>query len=407
MRKIKYGLSALCVAALAMSASAVTGKVGELKMIGQSPFADGLGGNENGVYRIPAMAVSTGNVAIAVYDCRYWSSYDLPGAIDLAENYSADRGLTWEKPRVAVDVPNTDTKPVAVDVNIGDPCVVYMPKSDRFLVMGMTGGGLAGSHKDGKSVTDIMVATRGTGRDDKWEGMRLVRDEILAAMRAVDPKLNTDPDKIRGILEGPGHGIVQRKTVYDRDGNVLMKAGTVVIPMQYFPNNDFANSPRGFAVYSEDDGQTWKATRITTPIHPAQENCIVELDDGTWLMMCKGYNREFFRTRDFVHWTWENYIKPSCWVQGSCLKVGTGADGRGLYAACFSPANRADITVYFGRDVCERPRGIEWDQGSVNIYPQTTGGYSYNSLFMVDDHTLGILFEAFGHIYWRTLEIEQ
>lgn len=94
-------------------------------------------------------------------------------------------------------------------------------------------------------------------------------------------------------------------------------------------------------------------------------------------------------------------------MQGSCLKVGTGADGRGLYAACFSPADRADITVYFGRDVCERPRGIEWDQGSVNVYPQSTGGYSYNSLFMVDDHTLGILFEAFGHIYCRTLEIQQ
>lgn len=385
----------------------MAGVLGELTMIGEKPCADGLGGNENGVYRIPAVAVSTNGEAVAVYDCRYWNSCDLPGAIDLAENYSSDWGRTWSKPRLAVDVPNTDQNPVGVDVNIGDPCVVYMPKSNRFLVMGITGGGLAQSHVDGKSVTDLMIATRGAGPDDKWEGMRLIRDEILAAMKEADPGLETDPDKIRAILQGPGHGIVQRKTVYDDKGNVIMKAGTVVIPMQYFPTSDFAYAPRGFAVYSEDEGQTWKATKITTPIHPAQENCIVELDDGTWLMMCKGFNREFFRTRDFKCWTWENYIKPSCWVQGSCLKVGTGKDGRGRYVSVFSPAGRSDITVHFGRDVCEAARGIEWDEGKVNIYPQSTGGYSYNSLIMVDDKTLGILFESFGHIYWRTLEITE
>lgn len=395
----------MVAAALGAVLEASAGALGELVMLGDGPFADGLGGNANGVYRIPAVAVSTGNVAIAVYDCRYWNSADLPQAIDLAENYSPDRGRTWSRPQLAVDVPNTDTQAVACDVNIGDPCLVYLPGSNRFMVMGMTGGGLAGSHKDGKSVTDVMIAYRGANPLDKWTGMRLVRDEILAALKAADPGLETDPDKIRGILQGPGHAIVQRKTVYDVNGNVIMKAGTVVFPMQYFPTDDFANAPRGFAVYTEDEGATWKATRITTPIHPAQENCIVELDDGTWLMMCKGFNREFFRTRDFSRWTWENYISPSAWVQGSCLKIGTGEDGRGRYAACFSPAGRANITVYFGRDVCEAPKGISWDLGSVNIYPEPTGGYSYNSLIMVDDRTLGILFESHGHIYWRTLEL--
>lgn len=387
----------------------VQGKVRNMdpiRVLAFKPVADGLGGNDNGVYRIPALAVSDDGVALAVYDCRYWSSYDLPGAIDLAENYSCDFGDTWTAPRLAVDVANTDRVAVDKEVNIGDPCLVYVPGDDKFMVMGITGGGLAQSHVDGKSVTDLMVGVRGTRASDKWEDLRLVKGDILAAMAAVDPEVEVDENKIRTILEGPGHGIVQRKTVTDAEGKVLMRAGTVIFPMQYFPTSDFAYAPKCFAVYTEDLGQTWRATKITPEGHPAQENCVVELDDGSWVMMCKGFKREFFRTRDFVNWTWEQSLEPSAWVQGSILRLGTAKDGRGRYAACFSPAGRADITLHFGRDnsAGEGP-GIIFDCGKENIFPETTCGYSYNSLIMTDEHTIGILFESKGRIYWRTLDV--
>ena len=55
----------------------------ELVQIANMPYDDGLGDASSGVYRIPAMAKSTNGVIVAVYDCRYNSSGDLPNVIDL------------------------------------------------------------------------------------------------------------------------------------------------------------------------------------------------------------------------------------------------------------------------------------------------------------------------------------
>ena len=384
----------------------------ELVQIANKPYDDELGNASGGVYRIPAMAKSTNGVIVAVYDCRYNNAGDLPNVIDLAENWSGDNGTTWSKPRVAVDVPNTNNYQKVC--NIGDPCIVYDPAGDKFWLMAITGGGLASSHKDGVSVADVVLYTRGTGENDTWQewaggpegNRRSVKQMILNSLADVEGnETYRDENQIRGILQGPGHGIVQRQTVYAADGEtVLMPAGAIVFPMQYFPKtSNWSQESRVFAVYSTDGGETWKSTKLSTGDTVAQENCIAELDDGSWIMIAKGYARQVFRTKDFVNWVWDYTISPSEWVQGSCLRIGTGWDGKSRYAACFTTASsRSNVTLHFGRDTsCDAgaTRGVEWDLGRQIVYPGATGGKSYNSLVMLDSSTLAILIEIDGHIY--------
>ena len=383
--------------------------------LANTPYADGMeDAGSSGIYRIPAIAKATNGVVVALYDCRYTGGGDLPNKIDAAENWSGDSGYTWSVPKIGIDADNSGG--TGKQYNFGDPSILYDPASNRFWAMGITGGGLAGSHTDGVSVADVVLYTRGTGENDPWEewtggpegNTRSVKQMILDSLSAADDDAIGNEDEICGILQGPGHGMVQQKTVYAADGEtVLMPAGALVFPMQYFPTSDFYYAPRAFAAYSTDGGETWKATKLS-PSYPAQENCVMELDDGSWYMICKGFQRQLFRSTDYVNWTHVGALSPSAWVQGSCLRLGTGTDGKGRYVACFSPEGRENVTLYFGRDTtAAKPNGagIAWDLGSKIVYPGSTGGKGYNSLVMLDETTLGILIEAQNHIYLLTEDV--
>ena len=391
--------------------------------LADTPYNDGLGDNENGRYRIPAIAKSTDGVVVALYDCRYNNDGDLPNQIDLAESWSGDQGDSWSFPRIGIDVDNTSK--YGKQYNLGDPCILFDPIGNKFWAMGITGGGLRGYRYNGEIISDVVLYTRGTGKDDAWQpwtegpegNERSVKQMILNSLAVVMGDASyADEDNMVGILQGPGHGMVQQKTVYDSDGKtVLMPAGALVFPMQYFPTSDFNDAPLAFAVYSTDHGSTWNATKLTQSGYPAQENCVMELDDGTWYMICKGRDydtkenkRQLFRSTDYKNWTYCGELTPSEWVQGSCLKLGQGIDGKGRYAACFTVTyRRQDLTLHFGRDTTDDPdgNGIEWDCGTTNIYPGTTGNMSYNSLVMLDDKTLGVLFESKGHIELLTVDV--
>lgn len=383
------------------------GVTNTMTMLACKPRTDINKGADGGAYRIPAIAKSTNGVIVAIYDCRYNNSGDLPNAIDLAENWSGDNGETWAKPHVAVDVPNSDQQTVGKDTDMGDPCILYDLADDKFWVMGITGGGLSRSHVDNTPISDVVLYTRGTGMDAQWENRRSVKSELLAALVAVGETATAD-ESIKGILQGPGHGIVQRTET------PLMPAGALIFPMQYFPVNSNFYDSRTFAAYSKDGGATWQTTKLTDASVVAQENCIMELDDGSWYMVAKGYSRQLFRTTNYVDWKHVGSMSPSCWVQGTCIRIGVAVDGKSRYVACFtvstSPANRSHLTLHYGRDTTlEAPdgNGVAWDCGSWDIYPEATGGMSYNSLVMLDDSTLGVLFESHGHIYFRKVDVSE
>lgn len=388
-----------------------------MTMLASSPMLDSLGGGKNGGYRIPALAKATNGVVLAVYDCRYNSTADLPNAIDWAENWSGDNGTTWTKPRIAINVPNNGEQTVGKETDLTDPCILYDPTKNKFWIMGITGKGLSDGTRT-MTNSDVVVYSRGIGVSDVWENRRSVLEEIFSAMHNAGETATTDTS-IRGILQGPGHGIVQRRTVYDKDDKVLMPKGALIFPMQYFPVESNLWDSRTFAVYSTDSGETWKATKLTTSSIVAQENSIVELDDGSWYMIAKSstdnYSRQCFRTTDYVNWESVGGIYPSTWAQGSVLRLGAGSDGKSRYVACFATKHgetvfkREFIKLHFGKDATADGGTIVWDRDlDFNLYPEETGGsFAYSSMCMLDDTTLGVLLEPHGHIYFRKVDVSK
>ena len=376
------------------------------------------------IYRIPALATDGAGGVVAVYDVRYGSGdlgdFRLSG-IDLGESFSADFGRTWGKPRLAVDVDNFRAKDgsypygknqakITKEMDIGDAALLFDPEGERYWLMAITGGGLSYVGENSER-NDCVLYSRGVGPDAKWEGRRSVKADILEGIgRTANPG--------RGVLAGPGHGMVTQI------GRAGMPKGTLVFPVQAFVNNGTGDA-QCCAVYSTDGGKTWQTTGLTPKTlaqapHNAQENCVMELDDGSWLMMSKGGSwgagngrRLFFRTTDFKTWTQLADIPNVIHVQGSCLRIGTGADGVGRYVLAhqLDPDTRARLALVFGRDLtADNPdagqEGVDWDlENPLVIHAGATGGQGYVSLCLLDETTLGVLYEANNQIRFERIDL--
>ena len=374
------------------------------------------------IYRIPALATDGAGGVVAVYDVRYGGG-DLGDSrlsgIDLGESFSADFGRTWGKPRLAVDVDNfrandgsyplgADQARITKEMDIGDAAILFDPEGERYWLMAITGGGLSYAGTD-SARNDCVLYSRGADPDAPWEGRRSVKADILAGIgKSVHPG--------RGVLAGPGHGMVTRI------GRAGMPRGTLVFPVQAFVNGGTTNA-QCCAAYSTDGGETWQTTGLTPKTlaqapHNAQENCVMELDDGSWLMMSKGGNwsagrRLFFRTTDFKTWRQLASVPNVIHVQGSCLRIGVGADGVGRYVFAHQtdPGTRAGLALFFGRDITAAnpeagQEGVDWDlDNPLMLHAGETGGQGYVSLCLLDSETLGVLYETNNQIFFERIDL--
>ena len=419
-----------------------------ITLLANTPKMDGLGTNEKGRYRIPAVAKAANGLVVALYDCRYDNINDMPNTrIDPAGSFSFDGGNTWTSPAIQIDA-QAGTSLGEMSNSMTDPCILYDKTGDRFWVMGITGCGLSKT----AASSDVVLYTRGTGADDVWEPWtggpegngRSVQQIALDSLTNVDETAMADASCIKGILQGPGHGFAQRNDGTDATGAVIVPKGSLVFPMQYFPDGTVTRT-QNFALYSTDGGLSWRATKLTPKTTQegrncyAQEGCVVELDDGTWEYMAKygeydpnfdtAYegdgsddarkdSRLFFRTMDFKTWVFDGYHpSKSIRSQGSCLWLGDeikkAHGGASRYASCFStwgnyPAERrGGLKLFFGRDTSSEDGepGITWDCGEIEIRHEHTSACSYNSMVMLDDWTLGVVFESHGHIYLRKVDL--
>lgn len=378
-------------------------------------------------YRIPAIATDGEGMIQVAYDVRYGGG-DLGdfrcSGIDLGGNTSTDGGKTWSKPFLAVDAPNfrgpgdpqpKDRSKITKALDIGDAAMLYDPKTETFWLMGITGGGLSYVGGEGSPLNDCVLYTR-TRKENTWkawtggeDGGRSVKQMLITSLgrKTVTP----------GILQGPGHGLVTRHTRKEGD-TVLMPAGTLVFPMQGFINGGTGNA-QCFAAYSTDSGKTWQATGLTPYGTNAQENCVVELDDGSWLLMCKGGTwgagkgtRLFYRTTDFKQWNALKSDTNIIHVQGSALRIGTHTDGASRYVKChqLDPDTRARLTLIFGRDLTQKntaadSEGIAWDCGQLELHREATFAQGYNTLCLIDEKTLGVCYESYGIIWFERIDI--
>ncbi len=372
-------------------------------------------------YRIPAMATDGEGLVHVAYDVRYGGG-DLGdqrlSGLDLGGNLSRDYGKTWSTPFYAVNVLNfraadgswpygKDRAQITREMDIGDASMLYDPKTETFWLMGITGGGLVSSGGGQKNDCVLYTRHRTANQWTPWTGGPEGNARSIKAMLKME---SANP----GILQGPGHGTVTRV------GRGEMPAGTLLFPMQAFLKGGTSDA-QAFVAYSIDNGKTWQQSGLTTYGTNAQENSVVELDDGSWLMMCKGGTwgtgkgkRLFYRTTDFTSWSPLATDNNIIHVQGSILRLGTHSDGRSRYVKChqLDPDKRAQLTLIFGRDLTQEntsaaSEGIAWDCGSLELFHEATGLQGYNTLCMLDDTTLGVCYESRGIIWFERIDISE
>ena len=351
-----------------------------------------------------------------------------------------------------------------VSRDIGDPCIVYYPgnsaedteKQPCYFVMGITGGGLAGYGGKGCPLNGLALYKRTPGEASSWvpvfpndapSGMPdntsfkgIVLNALIEAGAHLDDEalLNcTTSDDLqqltRGVLQGPGHGFVTTIGHGTEGQPEYMPVGTIVFPMQWFydypaswteSSYTWTKKSYAFALYSTDGGKTWKSTRFVAPEYTGkrflppqdlgtQESSVCELDDGSWYLIAKHTSggRYCYRTTDFSRWVRQDVITPSNAVQGSILRLGKNAEGIGQYAMAYSVgANRSQLQILFGIDNTETGGGqaaINWGtHNPLTIHAGNTGNKSYNSMCLLDGgKTLGFLYEANMHIYFKRIDI--
>ncbi len=408
-------------------------------------------GDNHLIYRIPAMATNGKGEIVTAFDVRYGSGDSgdhRHSGIDLGGSHSTDGGVTWKKPYLAVDVSNlrgpnglwyngttgtdeeiytirneANRESITPDMDVGDPSMLYDPTTKTYWLMAITGGGLSENPNKNGDKSDVVLYKRATGAESTWGNRTSIKNALCEALGLTKTNTENADDLgwtgLKGILQGPGHGIVTSQ-------------GWLVFPMQYFGTD---GAQECFAAISKDNGTTWEATARTTE-RKAQENCIVELDDRSLYMMCKGFKddnganfsspgaRQFYRATPnepitSIAWTHVGSITQGIGeqaiphVQGSFLKIGKGRDGRSRYVLAHDlgpgGGNRSGLALVFGRDITAENAsgaGIAWDlEHYVMLHEDATDGEGYNSMCMIDENTLGIIYEAKHHIYFERIDI--
>lgn len=406
-------------------------------MVGDT--GDGVG---NGSFRIPSLVktrVGGRTRLIAAFDVRYRGLYN--GAGDCAQNgvhgsditvmYSDDGGATWtaaknkitgKKP--AIDVKNTygpdgnpssgATAAVDLDTDVCDPQLTVFP--DGTIYCGMTGGSGIIGRNWAKSNFRIF---KSTDHGETWE-----EDTNAASSYAKNWKASDMPTTPMSFnLTTPGHGIVLTKNV---PGVASMTTNIPVLPCQ--GGNTASGGTVYYGIYLAH-GSGIPSTWNCGPTHSSplckwnnnsiEEGQICQLDDGSLLMAAKkgGVVLSRFSAPSAPN-TWThvqdagNPFKGGAPCQVSILKIAEGtATTCGVVAVCQAlgssvnapnnaqGAGRGGIVVGFARDLTSKtttPANAPLDTSEcyfINIRDEKMSYFGYSDMVMIDDHTLGILYE--------------
>lgn len=303
-------------------------------------------------FRIPALITAKNGDIIALADARYKNGADLIHVrdIDIVMRRSRDNGKTWE--------------PIQKIAAFGNG----RPASDPSLVL---------HHKTG----DIFCFYNYMDQDKSKKEFRLFvqrsSDHGKTWSRALD---------ITDSLVQPGWGKLDFKFITSgrgcstRDGKIL---------------HTLVHLKHGvFVIVSEDHGRTWKT--LPTPVKPADESKIIELNDGTWMINSRvnGSGARWVHRSSDQGKTWQSekdmqLIDPSC--NGAIVRYSSTADGASKNRLLFSNANsaggRKNLTIKISYD-----EGRTWSEGKV-VDP---GNSAYSDMTVLADGSIGILYEP-GH----------
>ncbi|HTM49415.1 MAG TPA: sialidase family protein [Bryobacteraceae bacterium] len=340
----------------ALSAALLHG--GRVELSQSEVFRSGQDGYHT--YRIPALITTSRGTLLAFVEGRRQSRSD-SGDIDLLLKRSFDRGKTWSKAQVIADL-GADT--------IGNPAPVVDRRSGGIILLLTRNPGEVTE----KQIIDSAVETTRT---------------VWISRSADDGATWTPPVEITASVKepewtwyatGPGAGI-------------QLESGRLVIPCDHIVKGSKAR--HSHVIYSDDRGKSWKIGGIAD--EKTNESAVAELRDGSLLLNMRSYqgdNRRRIAISRDAGLTFSKaepdpaLIEPVC--QASLIRAvrpGKKSDGRLLFS---NPAalKRVRMTVRLSPD-----DGKTWPVSRV----LHEGPAAYSSLAVLNDGTIGILYERGEH----------
>ena len=330
-------------------------------------------------FRIPAIARATDGSLLAVYDMRYNSRRDLQEHMDIGLSRSTDGGITWADPVPIMDMGEWGGKPQKEN-GCSDPGILVDEETGEVFVTAMWTHGKPGTHQ-----------WTGNGSEP---GHDIHRSSQFMLIRSKDHGVTwSPPENLTESLKDPAWYLFA-----PAPGNgITMKDGTLVMPTQ---GRDAEGRPFSNITWSKDRGATW-----TVSAH-ARDNttecAVAELSDGSLLLNMRDNRnhrdksdtngRAMGVTKDLGK-TWTVHSadhgalpEPTCMASMISHIL---EDGR--HVLIFSnPRNRharKDMTIQLSFD-----DGVTWPEAHHLVLDEKGGAYS--SLVMIDDQTLGILYES-------------
>ena len=346
-------------------------------------------GSEESVsaFRIPALVTSKdGTTLLAAYDVRYKGAGDLQADIDVGMKRSTDGGKTWLPLQIIMDM-GTYGGLTEAENGIGDPCLLVDDNTGRIFCFAVWTHGHAGGRALSWAGTGFEIA-------DTPQYMMVYSDDNGATWcDPINITTQVKEDAWRMTFQGPGRGFTKSD-------------GTLIVPMQHQTANGALNSG---IMYSTDHGTTWHAhnyARATT-----SECTAIELNSGAIMLNMRdetgSKKRAVYVTSDLGQ-TWTKHATDATIIEPTCeaclLKVKAADNILGKDIVLFSnphdSADRKNMTIQASLDDAST-----WTH---SLMVDGGGGWGYSCLTMIDNQTVGILYESSrANIYFQAVPLTE
>ena len=311
-------------------------------------------------YRIPAVITAKDGSLVAVTDKRKYNEGDLPQDIDIVCNRSTDGGLTWSEP-------TTIALGTGYNHGFGD-CALAWSNDENGLIAAFVGGvGLWNSTPTNPIRSYI---SRSYDNGQTWTEPEDITHFIFGA-DCIIPEHQT----WRASFFGSGNGL------RTSTGRIMFVAAI---------REGAAQSLNNYAVYSDDNGQTWQVSGRASV--GGDEAKVTELVDGRILMSIRHAGNRWYNLSEDggATWqpttsTWTDIMAPAC--NGDLIRytsINNGDDRNRLLHSVPYGTQRTDVSVYVSYD-----EGETWPVRKC-IVPYSS---AYSSLCILPDGTIGLYVE--------------
>jgi sialidase-1 len=303
---------------------------------------------------------------------------------------SADGGQTWEPMKVILDMGNWGGLPDSRN-GTGDPAILVDKQTNTIWVAALwIHGNYAGIQNNRFSQQGLEPLPDGRGSQ-----LILIKseDDGISWSQPINITKQTKHLEWGRFLQGPGCGIT-------------MKDGTLVFPAQYLDpakNNQSSSN----IIYSRDHGKSWHTAK--SAVENGGEAQVVELADGVIMLNMRSTRKaRLVSTSKDLGTTWETHptsalALPESGCQASLIKTTFKAGDKHRDVLFFSnPAHiskRSDMTIKASLDL-----GETWPSG-LQIKLNENTGYGYSCMAMIDDHTLGIVYEGVRELFFQKIPL--